>query len=420
MFDQYRKMNTEVKGLFLNFLLLRVVFEIPIMFVVGVYIDFLMQHGLSLLEKNLVNTAFFGTMLIGEIPTGLFTDIHGRKKSGMLASGLMAVALLSYSYAQTFWWFVFSEMLLGFGRCFANGIFATWFEDGLRFYGQEKMVKRSYVQGAGTIVAKGALLIASTIGGVIAARYGQPVLFFIGSFLMLGAMVVIYLRMRDFAFERKEKIAIENLSQLVRYTILKYRDTFKKARHTFKKDRQLAALFYLFLVYMFCTQSLNMDWQPWFRSLGFGLDTLGFYFGVMMVFVAVGGLLLLRGVFDTDRVDLFFTARMILGLLVVAVIVCAQLHFIYAAMLFFLLHEIPRGVFESAISAFYTPRTETETRATIGSCIFQAGHIGAVLGLVTSGLVSQHCGILCSWTVSAAVLIVAPIFIYYRIIKHDT
>ena len=46
----------------------------------AIYVSFLMKNGMSLLQVNLVNTAYFLTLFICEIPTGAFADIFGRKK----------------------------------------------------------------------------------------------------------------------------------------------------------------------------------------------------------------------------------------------------------------------------------------------------------------------------------------------------
>lgn len=92
-------------------------------FQTAIYVTFLMKNGLNLFEVNLVNTCYFITLLVCEIPTGAFADIFGRKASFVLACALMSFSMFIYGCSNTLSGFILAEVTCAIGRTFRNGAF---------------------------------------------------------------------------------------------------------------------------------------------------------------------------------------------------------------------------------------------------------------------------------------------------------
>ncbi|MBP9761937.1 hypothetical protein KBD11_02595, partial [Candidatus Saccharibacteria bacterium] len=62
----------------------------------AMYVNFLRAHDLSFFEINLVNSTFFVTLFLCEIPTGAFADVYGRKASYVVACILTTIGMAVY------------------------------------------------------------------------------------------------------------------------------------------------------------------------------------------------------------------------------------------------------------------------------------------------------------------------------------
>ena len=107
------------------------------------YTKFLEYHEMDFLDRNLVNMAFYATLMLCEIPTGVFADMFGRKRSYVLSYFIFATGFMIYTFSSTFWAFVLAEIVLGIGWTFSSGAFDAWLKDKLDFHGCEKSKLRS-------------------------------------------------------------------------------------------------------------------------------------------------------------------------------------------------------------------------------------------------------------------------------------
>ena len=48
--------------------------------IAAIYVKYLLLNGLDLFQANLINCAFYGALILFDVPTGAFADVFGRKK----------------------------------------------------------------------------------------------------------------------------------------------------------------------------------------------------------------------------------------------------------------------------------------------------------------------------------------------------
>jgi MFS family permease len=73
-------------------------------------------HNLFLL--TVVDTAFWTTMIVFQVPAGLIGDRYGRKKVLFIGELIYSIGILAFGLSDQFWTFLFSNILWALGVCF--------------------------------------------------------------------------------------------------------------------------------------------------------------------------------------------------------------------------------------------------------------------------------------------------------------
>jgi MFS family permease len=360
-------------------------------FVSAVYTSFLLKHGLSLLQVNVVNAVFFLTLFACEIPTGAFADIFGRKTSFVLACFLIGLGKVMYSMAHGFSGFIVAEIIAGIGFTFYNGAFQSWFIDSMKHHGHGEDFTRELATAsainqpcAGLGAITGSMLFAMDIN--LPWMVGACLLFC----LTIAAMVMMDESYRTERTEFSIKKGAKSMWDIVK----------KCARYS-RNDEAVRFVLIITFVQILASMALNMYWQPFFTGRGIQPAHLGYLFFAMMMCLGAGSHLA-RSLVNADERKLIVRAQICLGIIVILMAVmpgfwvCAGL---------FLLHEVPRGFIQPLKDNYLHRRIPSEERATIASFCAIAPHIGGAIGLVLSGFVADRFGIAAAWICSGAVFV---------------
>lgn len=92
----------EIKKTIFTFYLLEFLFFLSINFIHTTNILFMLSKGLDLLEVNLINIFYMGSVFILEIPTGALSDMFGRKYSFLISCLFLAVSFFIYFQSSKF------------------------------------------------------------------------------------------------------------------------------------------------------------------------------------------------------------------------------------------------------------------------------------------------------------------------------
>lgn len=79
------------------------------------------SNGLNASEIFTVQAAYAAAILIFEIPSGYLSDALGRKKTMILGSVLLPIAVLTYALSSGFWTFVLAEVIMAAGNALRSG-----------------------------------------------------------------------------------------------------------------------------------------------------------------------------------------------------------------------------------------------------------------------------------------------------------
>lgn len=363
----------------------------------AIYVTFLIHNGLNLFQVNLVNAIFFATLFICEIPTGAFADIFGRKKSFVIACGLMSISMLIYGSSHTFGGFVLAEIVGAIGLTFRSGAFQAWLVDNLKHHGYEG--EYNHIFGRENIIRQ----IGGGIGAVAGSYFAilNPALpWFIGASVMAITTIYAYIVMKEEYFAKDVFSWKRGLSSLRNITVssIQYGSKHKAVRF----------ILIITCIQIFAIQALNMYWQPYFKEYKISEQYLGFLFAGMMIALAIGALIVSKLDCRGKEKKMIVQTQICAGVLIITAMLIPGLPFI---VILFLLHEVPRGCWNPLIDSYLQKRIPSHERATIASFCSIAPHIGGVFGLIVSGLIAQFFGISVAWIVSGASLVIGAVLI---------
>ncbi len=185
------------------YLVLTLLTTLAASFIWGVNTLFLLDAGLSNAEAFAANAFFSVGMVLFEVPTGVVADTRGRRFSFLLGAATLLLSTLLYLYmwnvSAPFWAWAIASALLGLGFTFFSGATEAWLVDALTATGYTKDLETVF--GRAQMVAGGAMLVGTVLGGVIAqvSDLGVP---YIVRAAMLGITLLVAFRfMHDIGFK---------------------------------------------------------------------------------------------------------------------------------------------------------------------------------------------------------------------------
>lgn len=359
------------------------------------YVPFLLSVGITLPQVALINTAFFLTIVLMELPTGMLAD--GRSRTWSVRAGLSVLVLgkLLYSVISDFWGALVCEILIGIALAFISGALEAWVADAVG--NNSERLRRVFSGGAMSL--SGGILV----GGVASALIGSFDLragFWLAGFFVLLALVLVWWVMDDAG---EPEVRTSELTAL--------RDSVVALKNSASLRWVLIAFMAFALV-----ASFNHYWSPFFRAqvgqTGLSLVWLIIYGGYI-----VGSYLVRRWAKCQKREVLavvFSLAVAGYGLLFVGLVGGLMWSLAFA-----FLHEIGRGAFKPLVDVFVQQRVKSSYRATYGSLQSLVGRLGHVIVLTvvwlsTRGLPDSQGLIVAIWVVQGSLLIIITLMLWFH------
>lgn len=100
------------------------------------------SNGLSATEIFTVQAAYAAAILIFEVPSGYLSDAVGRKKTMIMGSTLLPIAVLTYVLSSGFWSFVLAEIIIAAGNALRSGTDSALLYETLDKLGRKDEYKR--------------------------------------------------------------------------------------------------------------------------------------------------------------------------------------------------------------------------------------------------------------------------------------
>lgn len=367
------------------------------------YAQFLLSKGFGYFESNLINSTFFITCFCLEIPTGVFADAKGRRNAFIASNLCFSISLIAYFFAKSMTECIMVEVLAAFARTLATGAFDSWLSSRLvelGLQGTELQVERDKAISQDHII-RPLLSIVGTILGAWLSSFtpGLPYLTS-GCLILINGFLIALLVPESLTYKQSEtKISTQQSANVFQTTwgSILYAIGSKPIRFSFLVWTSLTL----------CVQSLNMQWQPYFKPLVGSETGLGLLGGGMFLSLAIGGIM--RKQFQAKAKTL------IISLVGIGLCICITAYMAnpLGILGWFLLHEIGRGLILPLRTSYVHHYAREKDRTTIRSIESMSNHIGGAIGLVVSGIVVEHVGIQSTWMYSGILLLLLATILFF-------
>ncbi len=371
------------------------------------YVLFLYSKGLDPLQANLINTAFMLGNFLFEIPTGVYADYFGRKKSIMLFFLVWGIGHFIYFFSSSFIGFIIAELTAALGITFITGALDAWVIDAV---GEGEYVgKVDYILSQAQVYGKTAFVLGGLLGGYL-ATISLAIPFLAEGFVSLLGLIFAW------AYIREDFVKPKTIS--LKQGFVDTKNIIKNSLKFIASQPVVRWLIITTMISWFAFQPLNMFWSPRFTKIG-QVDTsiMGWAWVVISLSLILGSHIIKR--LTQEKQSYLKMAYLTFLLLSIPAIISGLLPVFLPSLTFFIIYEIGRGMEKPFKSAYLNRYIPSDKRATLLSFNGMLGRFGAAIGLVVFGFLAKFIGFSSTWVISGFLLLsIIPIFIKISKIRH--
>jgi MFS family permease len=145
----------------------------PFMIVIPVWVPYLATQGISMRQFMELQAVFALVILCGEVPSGLLSDLWGRKKTLLLGSTLKAVTFSMLPFLTTYEGFLLYHLLMAIALSLISGGDVALLYDSYLAVGGEKS-RGAAVLGNAKLAEQTGTAVSALLGGaVVVLSYGH-------------------------------------------------------------------------------------------------------------------------------------------------------------------------------------------------------------------------------------------------------
>jgi len=323
------------------------------------------------------------TVFLCEIPTGSIADYYGRKISVLIGCFFSLIAALVYGMSSSFFGFFVAEILFGFGLTFITGALEAWVVDSTFRERKLKNIKVGEIFGKGQAFENVGMLMGGFLGGLIAAINISYPWFMISLTYFITILFGSILMKERVMGKRVVKGIQKNLNEVLKIA--------KQSIHYTKTHRTIVYFLFAGAMVSFSFQIILQFWQPYLTSLKLSIETLGYAWVLMMLFLIYGSY------FGTKLTKKFKNER---PLILMSLVISSLTYLGFALFLDFriatfslLLWEFGHGIHTPLVSSFYNEFIPRKQRATMLNFKSMIAKIGQVLSLLLTGYLADTYGL---------------------------
>ncbi len=372
----------------------------------------LQARGLGVGEIGALFAVYAAVTMISELPFGGLADGIGRKPVFLIATVASVMASTAFILANAFWPLAVSFGLVGLGRALRSGTLDAWYVEGLRIHAPgaeiQPLLARAQTAnfaGLGLGAMMGGFLPSLVVGNDVAdplightvydVSYASGILLTLGVFMYTVFLI------------REPTRGINGATVL--HEIRAVPGTIIDGAQLAVSHRALLLLLAILTLTLFATNPVEVFWPIFVHTLLdperaaaiVGLLTAGYFMAI-----AVGaGLAGKMGRLFQHRHAVMLTA--ILGSLLVCQLALAQQTSLTGFIVAFLVFSVGLGLLESPAASILHTFAPDSRRSTILSIQSLLKQLGAMVGLLVLGVVSETKGIDIAWVAGALGLVAA-------------
>lgn len=329
------------------------------------YVPWLLSIGLSLSQVTLINVAFWVTIVLFEVPTGMLADARSRAWSMRLGFALFTAGFVTRLFADGFAGALAAEIIDAVGFTFFSGIVDAWVTDALIRHGQGD--EKGKVFANATIIRGLVSLPGAIIGSWAASSFGLPVIWILAAFCAILGFGVVYHHMNGDG-EAPERVSeIEALRLSLRAV---------RVSSPLRWSVGANVVFAL-------TVALNHLWTPYFLQW-IPLANLGYLWVPIYLTFALAGFGIRRVSISSGKEAVAMTWTLVVA--GAGLTLAGQMNGFVLTMAMVMFHQLGRAGFSPLLSSYTQHHVDSRHRATYGSLQSLAGEAGSAIVLLSMSL----------------------------------
>lgn len=345
---------------------------------------FFSSIGLTQFQIGLTQAIFAATMLLLEVPTGYFADKFSRKVSNAGGDFVMALGMLVYFFAGSFWGVVLAEVLWGTGLSLSGGA------DSALLRAHSKLAGLNYKEQAARIGTIGFVMsgLGAVLGGVAGSLNIRSVFLFQAISCLIAGLFAMTIQNAG-----ENRISDHN----------PVKDIWIITKYCLHGHKELAWRIFLGSCLMLSTMFVVWFLTPMFLAAGIDIKYHGILFAMISI-VAVGGSELVKRGTKLSIMLPFLLCAFAYSVLSVSITL--------ATVFLFLLTSLSRGLNAGRIAPAIQDRAGEDIQATAVS-VYRMVYKLMVVSLLP--LVNWFGGIKLQYGLLASAILCITFFIFFKL-----
>lgn len=343
---------------------------------VPIAVIFWMNNGLSFTMIMILQSLFSVAVVLLEVPTGYFADVHGRKLSLLYGAVACAGGMIAYSFGFNFFQFLLGELLLAVGVAFVSGANSALVYDTLVDLKREEDYKK--IWGNTVFYRLISMSVFSLLSGYIAEVNMRYTLYVPAIIFLIMIPIIATLKEPNHHKIVLKKHYLVELKNILITSIL-------------KKEKLKWIILYSALIFTF-TQIALWFYQPYFELSGIKLVYFGYIFASFNIVAALSSKY-------SHKIEKRIGQKLSLVSLVLIVgigyLLMGNLIFLFS-FVFCFSQQFTRGFYEVVITDYINKLTDSNVRATVLSAQSFLGRLVYAITIPFIGLLTDKTSIVFS------------------------
>jgi MFS family permease len=361
------------------------------------YAPFLESIGLTLGQIALVNSIFWATIILAELPTGMLAD--GKSRAWSLKAGTLSfvIGATLYLFADDIVSASIAEIFIAIGEAFFTGAMTAWVTDALDREGKKDQVRKVFATNS---IIRGSIFLVGGLVGSLIGIHNYQLIWLPFAISSLAAFFFAHKYMNG------QGEPLETVTEI---------QAFKLSVALLTKSRALIWVSAALIIFG-AVVSFNHYWALYFKPI-VGQIGLGLYVWPLMSLGFIGSGMFVRRVklSSGDEGKLITLSILLSGVGLVMIALVSGLPMLFSALI---IHELGRGMFVPLTDSFVQHRIHTSYRATFGSLQSFIGRIGFaavpfIVWLTLDGKPDSTDTIEMVWLICGVILLIGSLGLWF-------
>lgn len=364
----------------------------------AIFVLFLYSYKLNEIEVNFIVGLPLLIAFIMEIPTGVFSDYIGYRKSILLSGLLLIFANILFLVGNNIYWFIWAQMFVGISTTFITGTLDAWIMSSVDESKENNIfIKKNKYS---SII----ILLTGFASGLLANKAIKLV------FILALISSIIFELIALKYINVPTKNIVKNRSMYEHFNEMK--NIFTSSIGYCMDNRSLLKILLYYCLFTFCTGVIFVYWSPImynFNNMNYFL--IGLSWTLMRIFMLLGNIVV--DMIKSINYIKLMSITIVCGLIIIMMTYATHFYLFFILLMIF---EFLLGIIYPMRETLLNKNIQSFNRATLLSfnsmlvCIFNYSSI------MLMGIFSKYYSIYTSWTISGILMIVmAVIFIKFRV-----